>query len=112
MKSSQVYPWHFALNAAFLKKGSWIPEISDNSFQVWVFSSFSTYRLTVNPGPCQASDAKVLSLFDLHMQDQRMKFPDSIMSDVGLSFADTDPCSSDSELGDLIGSASDDSDEG
>jgi len=58
----------------------------------------------------QASIAQVMSLFDLHMQDQRMNFPDVITSDIGLTFADTDPWSSDSELGDIIGSDSEDRD--
>jgi len=53
-----------------------------------------------------------MSLFDLHMQDQRMNFPDVITSDIGLTFADTDPCSSDSELGDIIGFDSEDGDAG
>ena len=58
---------------------------------------------SVAPYNCQASAAQVMKLFDLHMQDQRMKCPDVISSDIGLTFADMDPCSSDSELGDIIG---------
>lgn len=36
------------------------------------------------------------------MEEQRRRFRDTIVSDVGLEFGDVDPLSSDSELEDIV----------
>ena len=48
---------------------------------------------------------KVMNLFEKNLKRQRRTFPDVVRPDQGLVFADVDPCSSESELEDVLESA-------
>ena len=48
---------------------------------------------------------KVMNLFCKNLKRQRRTFPDAVRPDHGLVFADVDPCSSESELEDILESA-------
>eukprot|EP00435_Cladocopium_sp_Y103_P039303 s1575_g10.t1 len=45
---------------------------------------------------------EVMNLFNQNLQRQRRTFPDTVRPDQGLVFADVDPCSSESELEDIL----------